>query len=71
METDKNPQLSIEEDGNRRWLVATEDGITARVRLPLHVDKMNDAQKEFFMHNACIELKQKILKDKALGNVTN
>ena len=67
----EEPQLTIERLGHRRWLVVKEGEFKVRCRLPLHVDKMNDAQKEFFMHNACIELKSKLNRMRGLGQLIN
>lgn len=62
MESDEaaEVELTIEIDGNKRWLVAIQNGWICKVRLPLHVEKMPDEQREHAMGILCFELKRKL-----------
>ncbi len=68
---EKNIELTIREDGHKKWLVAREGAYVAEVRLPLHLETMQPEQAEHAMSLLCSELKTKIMRKKGIVIATN
>lgn len=64
MESDEAAEvdLTIEIDGHQRWLVAVQDGWLCRVRLPLHLEKLDFPQQEHLMADLCFDLKLRLAR---------
>lgn len=57
----------IDTDGNRRWLVVTwkhgpKGDVEIRERWPLHMDKLPEEKRKFFMEQAAKRLHARIVK---------
>ncbi len=60
-------QITMEIDGNRRYLVVTDQGITVKERIPLHVYNMTDAKQQYwFMAELTKKLRLRAHKQKSI-----
>ncbi len=68
---EKDIELTIEDDGHKKWLVAREGVRVAKVRMPLHLETMQPEQAEHAMQLLCAELKTKIIRQKGIVIASN
>ena len=68
-ESKKEIRLFIKHEGNKKWLCVKDGPYLAKVRMPLHVEKLDIATQEWHLRRLSIELRDKLQKRKAFKKV--